>query len=312
MKRLHTLIKRLHTLIKRVHTNTCRRQLLLNGASQDLIDNLSAWFAIDGRVGTEVLIGSSGMCPACRTRLKAIDLKDTEMVLLREQLEEAVRKQLDGMEHALGTEENIFTEGTHQGLRGTNHLSHFKEFLEDRGGFDFVVDGANVGFYNQMTTKPGSRIRFKYTQIHHLVQHLSTMGSVLLVMHEQYVSNCVLTKMDRDFINAWVKDDIMYVTPHGMNDDWFWLLAGLTSTRSGKRPYVITNDHMKDHLVMLGCVKCVYIWKFCICKYGICISRPSERPSCHAHIGKCGIYIIYMHAVRGKFDSSLMCWRFSL
>ncbi len=230
-----------------------RQRLLLNGASQELIDNLTAWFAIDGRVGTEVLISASGSCPACGTKLKVVDLKDKEMALLRSQLEEAVRRQLDGMARALdGTQDNIFREGTHQGLRGANHINHFKEFLEQRGGFDFIVDGANVGFYNQKTTKPGSRVRFKYTQIDSLISHLSSKGSVLLIMHEQYVKNNSLSKMDKEFINSWIKQGLMYVTPHGMNDDWFWLLAGLTSRPSGKRPYVITNDHMEDHHLMLG------------------------------------------------------------
>ena len=241
----------------------------MNGASQELIDNLSAWFAIDGRVGTEVLISASGVCPACGTKLKVVDLKDNKMVLLRSQLEEAVRRQLDGRERALGAEDNIFREGTHQGLRGAHHISQFKDFLEERGGFDFVVDGANVGFYNQKTTKPGSRVRFKYTQIDNVVNHLSTKGSVLLIMHEQYIKSSVLSKMDKEFITSWREKGLMYVTPHGMNDDWFWLLAGLTNTASGKRPCVVTNDHMEDHHLMLGCVYvCV-----CVCMYVLRIHK---------------------------------------
>ena len=32
-----------------------------------------------------------------------------------------------------------------------------------------------------------------------------------------------------------------------MNDDWFWLYACLSESKSGRQPLVITNDMMRDH-----------------------------------------------------------------
>ena len=49
------------------------------------------------------------------------------------------------------------------------------------------------------------------------------------------------------YFEKWEKDCLVYHTPTGMNDDWFWLYACLSESKSGRQPLVITNDMMRDH-----------------------------------------------------------------
>lgn len=44
--------------------------------------------------------------------------------------------------------------------------------------------------------------------------------------------------------NRWEADGILYASPAGANDDWFWLYA---ATVLGDGWHVVTNDQMKDH-----------------------------------------------------------------
>lgn len=47
----------------------------------------------------------------------------------------------------------------------------------------------------------------------------------------------------------WASEGALYVTPGGMNDDWFWLIGGLacTAKKENRLAYIVTNDHMDDH-----------------------------------------------------------------
>lgn len=57
---------------------------------------------------------------------------------------------------------------------------------------------------------------------------------------------------------AWRQADVLYSTPGGMNDDWFWLHAALVS---GPGTLVLTNDEMRDHHFQMLAPRSFLRWK---------------------------------------------------
>ena len=52
-----------------------------------------------------------------------------------------------------------------------------------------------------------------------------------------------LTKI---LVEDWKARRLLYTTPRGMNDDWFWLYAGVASTQGDRRhSIVVSNDQMR-------------------------------------------------------------------
>ena len=47
-------------------------------------------------------------------------------------------------------------------------------------------------------------------------------------------------------LDKFKKLDMLYVTPMGFNDDWFWLYSTVYEGRRSPA-YVVSNDHMRDH-----------------------------------------------------------------
>lgn len=126
--------------------------------------------------------------------------------------------------------------------------------------FDFVIDGANVGYYQ--TNFAGAASHVDYLQIDWLIQHLMAIkegqASILLVMHERHFLSHVVPDWAKPIVQKWKDSKILYQVPRGCNDDWFWYHAALwctncsssstisTSSKSSDT-MVITNDEMRDH-----------------------------------------------------------------
>jgi proteinaceous RNase P len=45
-------------------------------------------------------------------------------------------------------------------------------------------------------------------------------------------------------VEGWKEDGILFVTPSGANDDWYWLFACLSAGKQGR---VVSSDFMRDH-----------------------------------------------------------------
>lgn len=60
------------------------------------------------------------------------------------------------------------------------------------------------------------------------------------------------------FEKSWRKSGVLYSTPGGMNDDWFWLHAALVS---GPGTLVLTNDEMRDHHFQMSAPRSFLRWK---------------------------------------------------
>ena len=72
----------------------------------------------------------------------------------------------------------------------------------------------------------------------------------MLYLHNQHFSN-------NHYINKWTKLKMLYKTPKGIDDDWYWLTGCLLNPKS----FVITNDLMRDHHFTLLSQRRFLHWK---------------------------------------------------
>lgn len=125
--------------------------------------------------------------------------------------------------------------------------SNFKEFqvwLEESSGFEAIVDGANVGLYEQNFEKGG----FSISQLDDVVRELYNKSQrwPLIVLHKRRIAALFENASNRDLLQNWTNQGILYGTPHGSNDDWYWLYAAVKF-----KCLLVTNDEMRDHIFEL-------------------------------------------------------------
>jgi ribonuclease P protein 3 len=108
---------------------------------------------------------------------------------------------------------------------------------------DMVIDGANIGYYKQNFARAPRHV--DYNQIDRVVQLLRHEGkNVLLFLHERHFAKKMMPHWAEKIVDGWERDKILYRTPHGCNDDWFWMHAALWC---GRGTMVLSNDLMRDH-----------------------------------------------------------------
>jgi hypothetical protein len=132
---------------------------------------------------------------------------------------------------------------------------HFAEFLRSIGHVDVVIDGANVGKFEQNFVDAPRHV--DYNQIDWVVRHFTKMGKkVLLVLHERHFSPNMMPDKYRPLQEGWEREKILYKSPRGMNDDWFWLHAAYSD-----KSLVVTNDEMRDHHFQMLAPRTFLRWK---------------------------------------------------
>ena len=142
---------------------------------------------------------------------------------------------------------------------------NFETFINQHPSYDIVIDGANVGYYEQNFINAPKHIDYK--QIDWLVRHLlegqqQRDHHIILFLHERHFTSNLVPQYANELLSLWESNIVpynkltVYRTPSGMNDDWFWMHAALLNggssscnSRSSKNPNVlaITNDEMRDH-----------------------------------------------------------------
>jgi ribonuclease P protein 3 len=142
-----------------------------------------------------------------------------------------------------------------------NEWERFNNFLEQqvrlmKQPYDVVIDGANIGYFKQNFAFAPKHV--DYEQIDWVVRHFTEkLGKkVLLVMHNRHFSRHMLPEKYRGLYDAWISEGILYKTPPGMNDDWFWMHAALKY-----KTLVVTNDEMRDHHFQMMAPKFFLRWK---------------------------------------------------
>jgi len=120
-----------------------------------------------------------------------------------------------------------------------------------------VIDGANIGYYKQNFSKAPKHV--DYRQIDKVVKHFQMQGqSALLFLHERHFSRQLMPRWAESIVDEWEKDEILYRTPHGANDDWFWMHAALWC---GRGTMIMSNDEMRDHHFQMLAHRSFLRWK---------------------------------------------------
>ena len=138
--------------------------------------------------------------------------------------------------------------------------NYFNEFLckncSTNSNYDVVIDGANIGYYKQNFMNSPHHVN--YEQIDWIVRYFTytLKKRVLLVMHNRHFTKRMLPSKYQYIIDFWMNNNILYQTPAGMNDDWFWMHAALKY-----KSLVVTNDEMRDHHFQMLAPKFFLRWK---------------------------------------------------
>ncbi|KAL2603159.1 hypothetical protein R1flu_017246 [Riccia fluitans] len=171
------------------------------------------------------IIDSEGVCRSCKEKLVTIDLDPKET----ENFASSLAK--------LACEREA----------KPNDFKKFQEWFEQHGPFDAIVDGANIGLYNQNFAQGG----FNFYQLNAVVTALQDQGlakrpPLIFLHHARTKYGAATTPQAQQLINKWRTNDALYTTPNGSNDDWYWMYAAVKN-----KCLLVTNDEMRDHLFQL-------------------------------------------------------------
>lgn len=110
--------------------------------------------------------------------------------------------------------------------------------------YDTFIDGNNVLFYidRKITINSFHRLEFLFNEL------IKKNKSPLIFLHRRHLDYLKKNLKKYNYINA--KNILerlgkyIYYTPYKMNDDWFFIWAGLNINNS----YLVTNDLLRDHI----------------------------------------------------------------
>jgi len=110
---------------------------------------------------------------------------------------------------------------------------------------DTVIDGANIGFFK--ANYDGAPTHVSFNQIDWVARQCQRDGlHPLIVLHSRHVGGNI-PKDYVDMVQRWRDEGMLYTTPHGANDDWFWMYIAVYLDL----PHVVSNDLMRDHHFLL-------------------------------------------------------------
>ena len=235
---------------------------------------LCQWFEGEEKRGfqcVESAVSDSGVVAVNGERLRSLDLEQQYRLQLLEQLDHFATQRADRSTYKMNNKVKTMVQSTESGPHDMAVVPHpsvegatsegardsqremtweqFKAWLETRfegrssaGGFDIIVDGANVGYCKQ--NYQGAPAHVDYQQIDQLLVHLESNGHrPLLILHCRHISRSMVPNEECERLVArWQRQEMLYPAPRGFNDDWFWLYASVRY-----RCKVVTNDEMRDH-----------------------------------------------------------------
>jgi hypothetical protein len=165
-----------------------------------------------------VQIGTNHKCPNCSNAVIKIPFNDNS------------RKQL------ITNLEKVYLNGKIIVMDELEKRIHKKKY-------DAFIDGNNVLFYIDRAITLNSFIRLKS-----IYEEISKTHKPLITLHRRHNDFLNKNLKGSDFTKAMkilnsLKESIFY-TPYKMNDDWFFIWAGITI----KNSLVVTNDLLRDHI----------------------------------------------------------------
>ncbi|KAK6163576.1 hypothetical protein DH2020_000440 [Rehmannia glutinosa] len=128
------------------------------------------------------------------------------------------------------------------------------DWLGQHSEYETVVDGANVGLYQQNFAEGG----FSIAQLDAVVKevHGKSKKLPLVILHKKRVRSLLEDASKRELIDEWMDQGVLYGTPFGSNDDWYWLYAAVKL-----KCLLVTNDEMRDHIFELLGSNFFFRWK---------------------------------------------------
>lgn len=167
-------------------------------------------------------VDSDGHCCSCTKQLVRVDI-DTEET---EKFAQSVA--------SLAMEREVKT-----------CFAEFQVWLDEHADFEAIVDAANIGLYQQNFAEGG----FSVSQLDAVVNELYNRSQgkwPLIVLHNKRLRALMDRPSERKLLEEWVAQGILYATPNGSNDDWYWLYAAVKL-----KCFLVTNDEMRDHIFEL-------------------------------------------------------------
>ncbi|KAK7324870.1 hypothetical protein VNO77_28768 [Canavalia gladiata] len=167
-------------------------------------------------------IDADGRCCCCSEQLVCVDIDDEET----EKFAQSVA--------GLAMEREVKA-----------NFSEFQAWLEKHASYEAIVDGANVGLYQQNFADGG----FSICQLDDVVKELYNQRGKkwpLVILHNKRLRGLMENPSSRRVVEEWMNNGVLYTTPNGSNDDWYWLFAAVKL-----RCLLVTNDEMRDHIFEL-------------------------------------------------------------
>ncbi|KAK4773623.1 hypothetical protein SAY87_028642 [Trapa incisa] len=125
------------------------------------------------------------------------------------------------------------------------NFGEFQEWLKEHTHYQAIVDAANISLYQQNFADGG----FCVSQLDAVVKELCNRSGgkwPLVVLHNKRLRALQENPTHRRLLEEWVHKGVLYLTPNGSNDDWYWLYAAVKL-----RCFLVTNDEMRDHIFEL-------------------------------------------------------------
>ena len=181
-------------------------------------------------------ISRNGKCPNCHTTLQSIDLNQNERVSLLNEINMNLVK---------------------NNSPKSQKFQNFIKWTQNNTKYDIVIDGANVGYFNQ---RPDLGGKLSFSQIDMVAQYFQKQQrNPIIFLHNRHLNN--LNYQEDKIVNKWKKQNILYITPSKLNDDWYWLYYSICNKANKPKLLLITNDKMGDHHFKILSSHLFEIWK---------------------------------------------------
>ncbi|XP_010031499.2 proteinaceous RNase P 2 isoform X2 [Eucalyptus grandis] len=177
-------------------------------------------------------VDENGVCSCCGERLACVDIDDMET--------ESFASSIAALAFERESKANF---------------SDFQDWLEKHADYEAIVDGANIGLYQQNFADGG----FSVPQLDAVVKELYGRSKgkwPLVILHNKRLKGLLESSPHKQLLQEWIDKGVLYTTPSGSNDDWYWLYAAVRL-----RCLLLTNDEMRDHIFELLGSKFFSKWK---------------------------------------------------
>ena len=180
-------------------------------------------YAISTRIILDIIENTNTItkhrCESCQTQLKMIEMPNQIYIDILDKIEQEIT--------------NI-----------DKHFDKFKRWCNKNAHIDTIIDGGNIGYFNNQHSKSISII-----QINSLISQLNDQN-IKLFLHNRHVRK--LNEREQVIVDNWRENDILYLTKSKINDDYYWLYFSIFQKLNKKTINVISNDNMRDHIFYIS------------------------------------------------------------